>query len=145
MANNGRWLVVADGRRAKLIYGSRTEQGSPHLELKEEIEFDQTQYAHEHGRPSMLKGRSEHTHAFDHDEKERFMELFAKQLADWLTRRLEEIDAPGVSLFAPPKFLGYLRKELPREAADRLAEFKADLTSVPLGELGRHPLVAEQL
>jgi protein required for attachment to host cells len=145
MASKGRWIVVADSRRAKLFHGSLTDQGSPHLEQKSALELDEEAHAHQHGRPSPLKGKSGNSYASDHDEKDALSHRFAKDVAGWLGKHAQTIEDPGIALFAPPRFLGHLRKELPKQLSDRIAELKADLTSLPLSDLTKHPQVLEQL
>jgi protein required for attachment to host cells len=66
-------------------------------------------------------------------------EAFAKALARQLDTIMQEGPYQDVLLFAPPAFLGALRKDLPRALAQRIAgEFPKDLMKSPQDEIRSH-------
>jgi hypothetical protein len=89
MPDSHRWFVVLDSMKARLVRGSRTAKGSPHLD--EMASLTTTFVAGEHHRPDRLApGRSAGT-SHEHEEA---LAHFAREVAPWLQK---ELTARGVA------------------------------------------------
>jgi len=158
MGRSIHWIVAADVRRAALFGCKRLPSGDLRLEPQDTIE-NAHESEHEHGRP-VLRGGAEKPgspmrssgHAAPHavsaghtaEEEET---RFAREVGDWLRGVARALGpaAPArgsVTVFAPPRFLGLLRKHAgDLGAAVDLRE--GELAQVPPHELATHPAVLE--
>src|SRR5690606_30780203 len=66
---------------------------------------------------------------------------FAKDLAAWIEKKVKEHRIPMIEIFAPPKLWGDLRKATPARLREQLREHTADLRSMPLSDLAKHPAI----
>jgi protein required for attachment to host cells len=135
------WFFVVDGGRARLLTGGRVPPGRFHVEERESIENHSEE--HEHGRPSPRAGRSGNSYASEGHEDEHQLRRFAKQVVAWVDGHLARHPGGRVTLFAPPRFLGELRKLFPPALASRIDERQADLTHLSAAGLAKHPAVLE--
>lgn len=135
------WFVVIDSQKARLLRGSRTTKGSPHLE--EMAALSTTFAAGEHQRPDRLgaPGRS----AGFANERDEAVAHFARQVAPWLTAELARHSVGSCALFAPAHTLGALRKELPGSLTGKLAEHAVELAGLPIAQLAEHPRIVALL
>jgi len=138
-ATHRAWLVVADTHRAKLLECSPTPTGRCHVEERDAIE--QQWEGHEHGRPSPLAGKTGNSYAARHHEAEEDIQRFARQLIEWLTKAVEINDISRMTVFAPPRFVGALRKVCPDRLAGVLDVRVGDLMNLPADALPAHPLI----
>jgi protein required for attachment to host cells len=139
----GTWILVADSKRARLLRGGLTPQARPHLE--EVASLESTWVEHNRGRPSILAGKSPRPLASRGHEEEEEIRHFARELAVWLERRLAAHQIGGCAVFAPARFLGALRKEIPSRVHGTLTEHAGELTHLSAGELARHPAIVGRL
>lgn len=131
------WFVVIDSRKARLLRGSRTAKGSPHLE--ELAALSTTFAAGEHHRPDRL-GTAGRSAGFtnEHDEA---VAHFARQVVPWLTAEFARHSIASCALYAPANTLGALRKELPASLSGKLAEHAVELAGLPIAQLAEHPRI----
>lgn len=137
------WLFTVDLNRGRLLRLSLTEHNRPHVEDVAELTNEWKTV--EHGRPSPLAGKNAKTHAVPPatDDDRRYH--FAKEVAQWLGTQIQRQNIDTLHLHAASRFLGELRKVLPRQVRDRLVEHEGDLTPMPNNELRKHPAVTELL
>jgi len=137
------WIVTADARRARLLHCSPLPPGEPRCELIESI--DNTWEEHQRGRPSPLKGKGGHSHAdYGHEDEQR-LERFAHDVLHWLQKQLARHNAPRVTLFAPPKLLGELRRLRPTSLQDRIDDAQGDFAYMDENEIARNATVHKRL
>lgn len=140
MLDSYRWFVVLDSKKARLVRGSRTAKGSPHLD--EMASLATTFVAGEHHRPDRLApGRSAGT-SHEHEEA---LAHFARDLAPWLQNELTKHEIASCALFAPTPMVGALRKVMQTPLAARLQEHSLELANLSLPQLAAHPRVQELL
>jgi protein required for attachment to host cells len=140
MPDSYRWFIVLDSMKARLVRGSRTAKGSPHLD--EMASLATTFVAGEHHRPDRLApGRS----AGMSHEHEEALAHFARDLAPWLQKELTKHEVAICALFAPTPMIGALRKVVAKPLAARLQEHASELANLSLPQLAAHPRVQELL
>lgn len=138
-----KWIVVADSQKARLLVGRLTEHGRPHLEEKGSLE---TNYLpSERERSSSQQGGIHHGHVDSSHEGEERVSHFARQLSGWLQGQLQQNQIQDCLVFAPARFLGALRKELPSALQQRVAERHGEMTKMGIGDLAQHPGIAAEL
>lgn len=137
------WILVADTKKARLLRGALTPQARPHLE--EAASLETTWVEHERGRPTILAGKNPSGVASRGHEDEEEIRHFARELAEWLEHQLAAHRVDECAIFAPARFLGAFRKELPARLQGSLTEQTAELTGLTPGELARHPAIAGRL
>lgn len=135
------WFVVIDSQKARLLQGSRTAKGSPHLE--EMAALATTFTAGEHHRPDRLGGPGRSAgFANEHEEA---VAHFARQVAPWLTAEIARHSVASCALFAPAHTMGALRKELPGSLTGKLTEHVVELAGLPIAKLAEHPRIVALL
>ena len=133
------WILLADTRQARLLRGKRTPQGRPHLD--EVGRLENPPMDHEHGRPSPLGGKDGRAYAsFSHEEEEH-QSRFANKVAAWIEKELRSGNG-GISVCAPSRFLGALRKVMPNHLKAQVREHEGELTNLSPGDLARHATIA---
>jgi len=140
---NGAWFIVVDRGRGRLLRCSLLPPGRVHVDELDAIDGPPDE--REHGRPSPRAGRGGYTYASGGHETEQQLHRFAKEVASWIGRKLEEHRIDRLDLFAAPRLLGELRKLYPAAWDGRVREHQADLTQVTTAELSKHPAVADLL
>lgn len=133
--------MSVDEQRGILWRGSLTSMDSEHYERVDTLTNEWEE--HQHQRPSPLRLKDQHSHAAPPRENETLRHHFAKDVVNWTAKKLREHDIEELNLFAPPRFLGELRKVWPNRLRDRLAEHEGDLGYMGAGELKKHPVVSK--
>ncbi len=133
------WFVVADAGIGRFCQCSRTKTGRLHVDELSIIEYHAEE--HEHGRPSPRAGKNGNAYASAGHEDSYQLHRFAKEFAVWLEANLQKLDVAKLPLFAPPRFLGELRKVYGPQLIKRIEELQADLTGLSMSALARHPSV----
>ncbi len=137
------WVAVADGQKA-LIFVNDDTPDQPLLNVisKEVIDNPPTreQGANRPGRLHDSGSGGVHRSAVDDTDWHTFeKERFAKEFAATLNKAALGNAFDHLVLFAPPKALGQLRKELHKETQERLQfTMDKDLTNHPVDEIERH-------
>lgn len=135
------WVLVADLEGGKLLECTRKPpQGWCHLEEMDAIDNDWE--SHDLGGKKAARvspGGSTYQNPVTQvaDRRKRF----AKDLAVWLEKKVKQHNIPMVEIFAPPKLRGDLRKATTARLRDRVREHDADLRSMPLSDLAKHPAI----
>jgi protein required for attachment to host cells len=143
MARNSGWFIVVDRGKGRLLRVGMLPAGRVHVDEVDAIEGPPDE--HEHGRPSPRTARGGYTYASGGHETEQQIHRFAKEVAAWIGRKLEEHRIDRLDLFSSPRLLGELRKLYPATWDGRVREHQADLTHVTPAELSKHPAVADLL
>lgn len=133
--SNSVWVLVADAKCGRLLHCSQTELGSAHVKQADRIEPEPQAY--EHGKPSPRAGRTGTT-SQDHESEEE-TRRFARTLTNWTKQKMDDLQVPRLVLFAPPRFLGALRKVSNGHGLNgRVEQKEADLTSLTVEQLTKH-------
>lgn len=144
------YLVIADARRAQLLACQRLNTAGIGLRAVRTLE-NAHEAEHEHHRPSLGGGGERqgsptrgsahagpHSIAQGHTAEEE-TERFAREIGRWLERAQGELGTARLVLFAPPRFLGLLRKHISTHGAPELRE--GDFARLDLNQLTVHPTV----
>ena len=142
MKNGSRdkWILVADSRRARLLRAGLTRHDRPHVTEEARLDFEFAE--NEHSRPSARTAKNGHSYASRHHEEEQLTARFAREVTSFARDKIDKHRVEELFLFAPPTFLGALRKEIPTKLAERLVERKGELTNLSEAELAAHPEIA---
>jgi protein required for attachment to host cells len=138
-AGTGRWVVVADGARARIFEAHRHAPGlRPVLpyDLMSNTLKDGERWSDRAGQVQERVGHHAHSMAAATDPTDHEHELLARQVAQVLAhgRHARRVDA--IVLVAAPEFLGRLRKAIdPQTRALVVAEDHRDLSRLPDHEL----------
>ncbi len=135
------WFVVADAGIGRFCECSRTKTGRLHVDELSIIEYQTEE--HEHGRPSPRAGKNGNAYASVGHEDSHQLHRFAKEFTGWLEGNMRKLDVAKLPIFAPPRFLGELRKVYGAQLVKRIEELQADLTGLSTAALAKHPSVEE--
>ena len=138
---SNRWVVTADERVARLVHVERNERGR--LCVEDQAMITDAWEEHEHGRPSPLSREGGGTYASIGHEQETRLARFAKEIAEWLERELAERGVDQIAVFAPPHFLGALRKAWTPRFALQVEEQQGDLARLTPAQLADEAMVAD--
>ncbi len=142
MAKQTIWIVTADGSRARII-----EQLTPSedLTLKEELAsadahlLTRELVSDRPGRGQESGNPTHHAMPSRHDPHQLQKSAFLRTVAERLNKAASEGEYDVLVLFAAPRALGELRRELSAPARRRLkAASSKDLTKVALKALPKH-------
>jgi hypothetical protein len=149
MEHRQHWIVIADGRGASLWGCHRISDGTLHVERLKSL-GNAHEDEHQHGRP-ILSGGAERrgsvarsgaraaphvvSGGHTHEEEQR---RFAREVSSWLVDARRNLKG-RVTVFAPARFLGFLRAELVKEDHTDLRE--GELTNLRPHELAAHPAI----
>jgi protein required for attachment to host cells len=136
------WVLIADGARARVLQNDGPGHG---LHAIEGHVF-QGDHSATHDLMSDREGRSFSSHGAgrsaieSHSDPHRELKKqFAQQLADMLTRGLEQHAYDRLVIVAPPVALGDLRAAISNHVrAKVVGEVAQDLTKTPNGEVAGH-------
>lgn len=144
-------IVVADGRRATAYILHPRARGVAHLsELATLANLHENE--HEHQRPTLLGGHERRdslsrsgASAAPHGVSQRHtadeeMARFAREVGAWLDAACDRADTGRTIVFAPPRFLGALRKQCAGRRATIMVE--GELSHLSVHELAAHPALA---
>lgn len=135
----GRWVVVADGARARIFETHRTAPG-----LRPVLPYDLTinrvrdgeRWADRAGQSHQRVGPGSSSMAAPTDPAEHEHELLAREVAAVLSHGRHEHRVDKIVLVAAPAFLGRLRRAIdPQTRALVVAEDARDLSRMPEHEL----------
>lgn len=135
------WFFVADGGSGKLYRTIVVPPGRRHLQQHGTIRNEVP--ASERGRPSALRGKNGNSYASVGHDAEEDLHRFAKEVAAWLDRKLEQHAVAELTVFCAPRFLGELRRVWCPSAERRVTLRQGDLTSFEASALVHHPAVEE--
>jgi len=143
-ARPAHWICLADTRTCRLLRATRTGNGRWHLDEIDTL-ANQWEDDKEHGRPNALARVSERAGAPSfanrgHQQEEE-RRRFARDAVAWIAARLGRHGIERLELFASASMVGQLRQLADRKVRSRAREHEADLNSIPIGELSRHPAI----
>jgi protein required for attachment to host cells len=138
------WICLADTRTCRLLRATRTGNGRWHLDEIDTL-ANQWEDDKEHGRPNALARVSERAGAPSFagrgHQQEEGRRRFARDAAAWIAARLGRHEIDRLELFAAPSMVGELRHAADRRTRSLAREHEADLNSIPIGDLARHPAI----
>lgn len=147
-----RWLILADARRARLFRAERLRGSGIRVRALRTIE---NHHERERHRPAlgggverasrMVHGRAHaapQSLAVGHAAEEE-IERFASEVSHWLVSVRSDLGEGRLVLFAPPRFLGALRRHVKPAEAVELRE--GDFARLSEGELCAHPVVVSAM
>ena len=70
---------------------------------------------------------------------------FAHQITSLMQETVNEQGLSRLYLFAPPKFLGALRRTIPERLKSHVVEREAELTQMTEAQLASHPVIVRLL
>lgn len=135
-------LAVCDGRKGMLYDAYFNDAGHLQLSCRQQFSSRWTDF-HEHHRPSAL-GRGPSANAAQHfadsaQEPEEMDRRFARDLAEALRGARSMSSLQPIVVFAAPRMLGELRRELAQDSGFLLR--RGELTRLRPSELAAHPLI----
>lgn len=127
-----KWILIADGARARIIECLGTGKDTRIVELYRSEEHHPPSHELGRDRPARVHdsvGPSRHSVEPKLDPHRQLETKFADQLADVLNERLAAGEFDRLVIIAPPAMLGDLRKALSESVrANVVAEIAKDLT-----------------
>lgn len=135
------WILLADGRRARILRCGRTQRGALSLQPVEEIEdeWDQDLHRRQASRSGPMGISFEN---IGHVSEER-VRRFSRRILAWARERMNKEGVRRLDLFAPARMFGVLRSALPVRDRARIFLHEGDLCHATRSELSRHPALAE--
>ncbi len=130
---NFAWFALADAAHCRLLCCRMNRQGSQQVEERGELKAGLAEHEPIGATPQDATAPNAET-------SER---RFAKETADWLTRKAAEHDMARLVVFAAPRMLGLLRKTSFHVNNAHLEEVRGDLMGLAPGELADHPLIRD--
>lgn len=143
MTNRKTWIALVDARAGRLLHGRPQPAGRYRLDEQDAIHNQWEQ--HQRGRPSPLSGKDGRSYASVGHEDEQMAQRFAKDVVKWLEKQTAKRDIDRLAVFAPPRFLGELRKAYPASLAGRIEEREGDYVNMRNGELLGNPAIREAI
>lgn len=135
------WVVVANSCEAKLFTISKF----PHIELLDKLEHpesklhDQDLISNKPGRNFQSTNTTRHAYSPETDPKRQEIELFAKQLADYITSNHQKNAFQRLYLIASPAVLGMLRSHFSKQVQESIVkEISKDLINHTDQEIEKH-------
>jgi protein required for attachment to host cells len=133
------WLALADAQKCRLVRCGVTKQGTPRVDECDVL--DNKLPRHEHGRPMALGGMTGHSFAAPHHDEEETQRRFAAQIVEWLQQQSTEHGIERLTVLAPPRLLGALRKTPLGSLKGRIEEHEGNLMHLETDALSEHPLI----
>jgi len=125
-----RWVCVVDHRHGRLLMCEKTPGGAWRVDADRSI-VNEWEDLHQRGRPSGLSAGASRGHAQSHaarpHETEEERRRFARDVVSWLEKHVRNEKIERIPVFAPPKLLGALREQWPKQLKDHVREHEADL------------------
>jgi len=138
---NRGWFFVVDAGGGRLLQSIAVPPGRLHVEQRASI--SRRGVEHERSRPSPLTGKAGNSYASTGHEAEEELQRFAREVAEWLEQKIARYRIGSLALFAPPRFLGALRKTCNPRLASHFDIHQADLAGWSASNLAHHPVVEE--
>jgi protein required for attachment to host cells len=135
------WVLIADGRRARIVENLGRGQGLHAVEgmsFEAELPPNREIFSDKPGRSFESSSPTRHGLSTP-DAHRQLKQAFARQLARVLETKLAEGAFDRCVLVAPPETMGDLRRELPDRVREKVSgELVSDLTKVPDDRLPAH-------
>ena len=137
MSKKIKWVLVADGERAKFLMQEESvlTQVHPTHHVEDDVSIQKDK---DEGKPGRVGkgGTTGGLHSYPaHKDWHRFeKDLFAIEIAKVLNKDVDHFDS--IIIIAPPMILGDLRKHISDQVKNKVVhEVNKDLTKLPLNEL----------
>lgn len=102
------WFALVDTERCRLLQCDLTKQGTHRV--REVTAFENRWPKHEHGRPTALGGMTGSSYAAPHHYVGERVRRFADDVVSLLEAECKKRQVERLTLVAPPRFMGELRK-----------------------------------
>lgn len=135
------WIVLTNFHQARLLACSTTPTGHCHIVEVDTIESPPSRFLRDKD-----SDRSEVTGDVFADSQSALEEehrRFAKTLALWVDKVFSQNEIEHLTIFAPPRSIGYLRQYLGHEHREQIDLQNENLIQLPDDALQRHPAIAE--
>ena len=136
-------LLVTDNHHARLLYCARLRTGHVHVRELSALREEWNEELHRR-QPSRAAASGHSYDNLGHTVEER-AHRFAREITTWLGRELPKHTFERLFVFAAPRVLGALRREVPGSIRNNWTEHAADLARFTEGELAQHPEIAALL
>jgi protein required for attachment to host cells len=133
------WFALADAQKCRLLRCHLTKRGTPHVDECDALDNEPPE--HEHGRPMALGGMTGHSFAAPHHDEEEAERRFAAQIVKWLQERCAHHGTERLTILAPPRMLGVLRKTPLGSLKGRIEQHEGNLMHLEAEALSAHPLM----
>lgn len=148
------WVFIVDEGGGRLLRAKPVPPGRYHVEVKDRLKNEWKEG--EQGRPSGLTrtrirthpgGSAEAGYPFPSHENEHqtVRHMFAKDVVEWLEKKMHNYNIEHLAVFAAPKLLGELRNVWSKALASKIEEHDQDLSWMGEEELLNHPAVTKLL
>lgn len=132
------WFALVDTERCRLLQCDLTEQGTHRV--REVTAFENRWPKHERGRPMALGGMTGSSYAAPHHYVGERVRRFADDVVSQLEAECTKREVERLTLVAPPRFMGELRKRYDRK--NRCFELReGELMQFSTAALAEHPLI----
>lgn len=128
------WFMVASHHKARLMKGELTPIGR--CRVQEQASLEHEGMEKDYQRPSPRMGRS--GSAQDHHTPEESASRFARKVATELEKMMVQHGIEGVTLFAPPRMVGALKKAISGRMAQQVEVCQADLAHLDDSKLAQY-------
>ncbi|MDX5360537.1 MAG: host attachment family protein [Alphaproteobacteria bacterium] len=133
------WVLVSDGGRARVFENDGPDRGLTELtDLAREADLEPSRdiMADRQGRTFDSAGPGRHAMERPTDPRELEEERFLDETLEIVAGHARKGRFDRLIIAAPPRALGHVRKELPRELSERLhADLPKDLTKASIVEI----------
>ena len=129
--HNIAWFALVDSEHCRLLCCRLTKQGSHHVD--EHGQFQNTLPEAEHARPMSLGGT---THYVEENERR-----FSGETLKWLKDQIDALRIDHLTLFAPARMLGAIRKASDKILTGEYEELQGSLMRLETGQLAEHPMI----
>jgi len=140
--NHETWALLADSTRGRLIRLTASDNGHPII--RETAHIEEHWEEKEHHRASPLgPDKAGHSYASHHHEDEERLRRFAGELARWTLGSLTPQQIHALTVCAPPRVMGALRRAWPAGVIQSIHEIEIDVAGWSMSRLARHPALRE--
>jgi len=135
------WVFVVNALHGRLLHCCMDSLGHCYVEEVDRIENNWE--GRERGRPSPLSDKAGHAYASQGHGAQEDLCRFAREVANWLELQTSFHRMDSSVLFAPPRFLGAIRKCKPKGFSHHVDARQGDLAGLEEQELSNHPAVRQ--
>lgn len=133
------WVVLADRGHARMLRCELTESGSYRVEDVDALHLETRNWKRSGSGP-MRKNRFTTFGIEDSSDREDLARS-ARSISDWIGKKAKSLTIHRFGLISPARFLGAMRKHLPRDLKRKVIEQKGDLVHLSPSLLSKHPTI----
>ncbi len=142
---NNAWIVLANDYQARLLSVGRTSTGHCQLSEIDVVDsplpqLDQERQLAFQRYPNYRYSYADNLNTIN-EERRRFAKLFAR----WIDRLVDEHKIKRVTVFSPPRLIGFLREHLSDKHCDQIDLRTENLSHLPDSSLRQHKAIVRLL